>query len=176
MSGTRTTFPTRVAIPIGRVLGLVVLLVGFSVPAGAQAPARWALTGVAGVAAGELPGPGPDDRSGFLLALRVDWRIGTRLVLEPGISGLLASEDEALFPEVSLQLELPRLRFRPYAGVGAGYALLGDASNEGSLHGAAGVRYVTGGVWDLRAEVRPRLLPDGWYVVELTAGGSFVFR
>ena len=101
--------------------------------------------------------------TGFVAALRFDVPSGRIFVVEPGIAfARLRSATGArisyVLPEISLQVEPPRGAFRPYLGVGGGFAeyLSGRGTTYGTLHAAAGVRLNIGDHYGARFEVRAR--------------------
>ncbi len=139
----------------------------------AQQRSRTLFSVSAGSSGGELPAAG--ERVGPLWAVRVERTIVGFVVLEPGLAVFMGNEWD-FFPELSLQMEAPYGLVRPYIGGGVGYALLATDSNRGTLHLVGGIRFVPKGNWGLRAEIRPRLLPDGWYIIDATVGVSWRIR
>jgi hypothetical protein len=117
-----------------------------------------------------LAGPANYDLSGtgwsWSAAARLDLPLGRLLVLEPGLgfftysSQFFGTRSSFLLPEVSLQLQYPGRRVRPYLGVGGGGALLvqGIGATEPSVHGTVGLRVGMTPAWGVRGEARVRNL------------------
>lgn len=85
------------------------------------------------------------------------------LVVEPGVrlfryEPQFASEITYLFPELSVQAQLPLGWIRPYLGGGAGGAFVveGRGSDELTVHGAFGARIRLDRRWSVRPEFRIR--------------------
>ncbi|MGE3703866.1 MAG: hypothetical protein AB7I13_01250 [Vicinamibacterales bacterium] len=160
-------------------VALIAFSVGFFAykpPLAAQLPARHAIS--------LTLGPSPYDLSGVGTAFAANagfaWRpVGTGLVVEAG-AGLFRYVDQGssrvtwLFPELSVQGELPVGRAFPYLGGGVGYGRQSSAfgsSWEPTLHLVGGLRIQTGSSWGLRTEMRIRAVdPFGGNTVDFGAG------
>ncbi len=84
-------------------------------------------------------GPSPYDLSGtgtgFAAALQLPWEPVAGLVVEPGVTFFTYSSQfdtrfNYLFPELSVQAQLPRGRVHPFLGVGAGGAFVLSGPSE----------------------------------------------
>jgi hypothetical protein len=121
-------------------------------------------------------------------AARVDLPVGRMLIVEPGLGfftyqvqtaePLFAGAEHRgasflavprppdaepvrssmLLPEISLQLQYPGHRVRPYIGIGGGgaFPVQGSGGSDVTVHGALGLRAALGHSWTLRGEGRAR--------------------
>jgi hypothetical protein len=114
-----------------------------------------------------VAGPSVYDLSGtgtsFAGAALVAWEPIAGLVLEPGVTFFTYSSQfdtrfSYLFPELSIQGQLPRGRMRPFLGVGAGgaFVLSGSSETVATLHAVGGVRVRVNTDWAVRGELRVR--------------------
>jgi hypothetical protein len=114
-----------------------------------------------------MAGPANYDLSGtgwsWLAAARLELPLGRMLILEPSLGfftyhSQFASRYWYLLPEISLQIQYPGPRLRPYLGVGAGgaFVLEGIGATEPTVHAAAGLRLAISPAWGLRGEGRAR--------------------
>ncbi len=112
-------------------------------------------------------GPSPYDLSGtgtgFAMATQLAWEPVAGLVLEPGVTFFTYSSQfdtrfSFLFPELSVQAQLPHGRVRPFLGVGAGgaFTVNGPSETVATLHAVGGVRVVLNATWGMRGELRVR--------------------
>ena len=90
------------------------------------------------------------------------------LVVVPGLTffsyeAQFADRVSYLFPEVSIQAQLPHGTVRPFLGVGGGggFVVSGEGESAGTLHAVAGVRVQLDPRWSLRGELRVRPV-DPW--------------
>jgi hypothetical protein len=118
-----------------------------------------ALTVVAGPANYDLAGTGWS----WSAAARLDLPLAHVLMVEPGVGfftydAQFGDRFTYLLPEVSLQLQYPGHRIRPYVGIGGGAAFLlqGQGDSEPSVHAAVGLRAAVGSGWGIRGEGRVR--------------------
>jgi hypothetical protein len=127
----------------------------------AQSDNRMALSLLVGSAPYDLAGTG----TGGTGRLGLSWSPAGRVViLEPSLGVLVASGNNLLLPEVSLEAAAGRGRFRPYVGAGAGAAWAFDGNGpawRATLHALVGVRLALPQEWGLRAELRARSV-DPW--------------
>jgi hypothetical protein len=96
-------------------------------------------------------------------AVRFDVPVGLVFILEPGVANFrypAQSSDHItyLFPEVSVQAQVPGGGVRPYLGGGIGFTefLSGRGRTLVTLHAAAGLRVAVANGWGLRGELRAR--------------------
>jgi len=112
-------------------------------------------------------GPSPYDLSGtgtgFAVAAGLPWEPVAGLIVEPGVTFFTYSSQfetrfNYLFPELSVQAQLPRGRVRPFLGVGAGGAFVvsGPSETVATLHAVGGVRVAIDATWGVRSELRVR--------------------
>jgi hypothetical protein len=112
-------------------------------------------------------GPSPYDLSGTGTgtagAAFLAWSPMRGLVVEPGVTvfSYRSQFDERtslLFPELSIQGELPIGRFRPFLGGGGGgaFRLAGTGETAATLHAVGGTRVDIGNAWTLLGEMRIR--------------------
>jgi hypothetical protein len=123
-------------------------------------PESRAVAVVAGPANYDLSGTGWSWSAGA----KLDLPLGRALIVEPSL-GFFTYDSQfggssMLLPEVSVQLQYPGARLRPYLGVGAGGALVieGSGSSEPTVHAAVGLRAPVSSGWGLRGEARVRNL------------------
>jgi Outer membrane protein beta-barrel domain len=85
-------------------------------------------------------------------------RQASLLAVPRAVSAETTNRNSFLLPEVSVQLQYPGTRIRPYLGVGAGGALAvgGARGTDVTVHGALGVRAALGRSWTVRGEGRAR--------------------
>ncbi len=112
-----------------------------------------------GPSAYDLSGTGTGAAGAVLLA----WAPVRGLVVEPGVTVFTyrSQFDERtilLFPELSIQGELPLGRIRPFLGGGAGGGFVATGAGEtvATLHAVGGVRIAVGNGWGARGEMRVR--------------------
>lgn len=126
-----------------------------------------------------LLGPAPYDLAGTGTGgtgrLGLSWALGRGTVaLEPSLGVLLASGNNLLLPEISLEAAVGHSRFRPYVGAGAGAAWAFDGNGptwRATLHAMIGARLALSDGWGLRGELRARSV-DPWIgeTVDITVG------
>jgi hypothetical protein len=133
-------------------------------------------------------GPSPYDLSGTGTgasgAVFLTWRPLSGLVLEPGVTVFryLSQFDERtslLFPELSVQAEVPGGRFHPFLGGGGGgaFVLGGTGETVATLHAVGGARIDIGDVWGMRGEMRIRAVhPWTGNTVDLLLGITRTLR
>jgi hypothetical protein len=145
---------------------LIALVVGLIASASAlHAQTDNALTLMGGASQYDLSGTG----TGPFAAVRYERRVRPALIAEAGVAYMTDRQEfrpreHHVFPEVMLQLQVPRGSLRPYLGAGAGLAFswAGDASKTDlTLAGAGGLRLAVGSAWSVRAELRLRAV-DPW--------------
>jgi hypothetical protein len=123
--------------------------------------------GAQDLAIGVAVGPSPYDLSGTGTgaagAVLLAWAPLRGLVVEPGVTVFTyrSQFDERttlLFPELSVQGELPLGRIRPFLGGGAGggFVASGTGSTVATLHAVGGVRMALGNDWGALGEMRVR--------------------
>jgi hypothetical protein len=138
----------------------------------AQSDHRLALSLLVGPAPYDLAGTG----TGGSGRLGLSWSPAGRVViLEPSLGVLAASGNNLLVPELSLEAEAGRGRFRPYVGAGAGAAWAFDGNGpawRATLHALVGVRLALPPGWGLRAELRARSV-DPWTGEAVDLGVGF---
>lgn len=130
-------------------------------------------------------GPSSYDLSGTgtlaIAGAGYEWPVAPFFLVEPGLRyfayrpQLSAGTTHFLFPEVSLQLQVPGGPFRPYLGGGAGTSFEFGATDEVAvtLHGAVGFRLLFDG-WGLRPELRLRSIdPFAGVTADYTLAGLF---
>lgn len=116
-----------------------------------------------------LVGPTTYDLSGtgtsLVLAGEFDYVPVTAVVLEAGLTyfGYTAqSGDEVrfLFPEVSVQGQVPIGPVRPYVGGGVGRSIViaGGRDNQLTLHVVGGLQVQLNSTWGMRGELRVRAI------------------
>ena len=136
------------------------------------APAFTAAQEARPVTLGLAAGPSSYDLSGtgtsFAVAGQVAWEPLPALVLEPGVTFFSYEpqfEDRVsyLFPELSVQVQLPNGRVRPFLGVGGGggFVVSGPGETAGTLHAVGGIRVQLDPKWSARGELRVRSV-DPW--------------
>jgi hypothetical protein len=119
-----------------------------------------------------VAGPSSYDLSGtgtsFAVAVQGAWELLPALVVEPGLTffsyeAQFADRVSYLFPELSIQAQLPRGTVRPFLGVGGGggFVVSGQGETAGTLHAVGGVRVQLDPRWSLRGELRVRSV-DPW--------------
>jgi len=119
------------------------------------------------LAIGVAVGPSPYDLSGtgtgVAGAVLLAWAPLRGLVVEPGVTVFTyrSQFDERttlLFPELSIQGELPLGRIRPFLGGGAGGGFVASGTGEtvATLHAVGGVRIALGKGWGALGEMRVR--------------------
>jgi len=119
------------------------------------------------LALGVAAGPSPYDLSGTGTgaagAVLLAWSPLRGLVVEPGVTVFTYNSqfDERttwLFPELSIQGELPLGRVRPFLGGGAGggFVASGAGQTVATLHAVGGLRIALGKGWDGLGEMRVR--------------------
>ncbi len=117
-------------------------------------------------------GPSSYDLSGTGTSLAVAaqnaWELLPALVVEPGLTffsyeAQFADRVSYLFPEISIQAQLPHGTVRPFLGVGGGggFVVSGEGGTAGTLHAVGGVRVQLDPRWSLRGELRVRSV-DPW--------------
>ena len=117
-------------------------------------------------------GPSIYDLSGTGTSLAVAgqgaWELLPALVIELGLTffsyeAQFADRVSYLFPEISIQAQLPRGAVRPFLGVGGGggFVVSGEGETAGTLHAVGGVRVQLDPRWSLRGELRVRSV-DPW--------------
>ena len=139
-----------------------------------QAQTENAFTVMGGVSQYDLSGTG----TGPFAAVRYERLIRPALIAGAGIAYMTDRQEfrvreHHVFPEVMLQLQVPRGSLRPYLGAGAGLAFssAGDFSEtDWTLAGAGGLRIAAGSAWSIRGELRIRAV-DPW--VGTTADWGF---
>lgn len=139
------------------VAGLLILSV---VPALAQEVGRPALGVGVGPSAYDLSGTG----TSFVIAARIEYPPVNVLTLEVSVSyfeytpQLSIRAERFLFPEVSVQGNLPLGPVWPYLGGGLGFAAVvsGRSDSHLTVHGAFGARLRLPGHWGVRGELRLR--------------------
>jgi hypothetical protein len=149
-------------------------------PAPASAQDHLAIAVGAGPAPYDLSGTGTGASGAVLLA----WMPLRGLVLEPGVTVFTyrSQFDERttlLFPELSIQGELPLGRIRPFLGGGAGGAFVAGGSGEtvATLHAVGGVRIAIGNAWGALGEMRIRAVrPWTGNTVDFVFGVSRTIR
>lgn len=156
------------------VAGIAPLLLVLATATAARAQLHPGLTVSAGAAPYDLSGTG----TGVVVGLGADGELSRHLILEAGLRyfsytpqfgpviagstviGPPAEREDVgiLFPELSVQLQLPLGTVNPYLGAGAGGAAVVEGSGESkvALHGTAGARIGLAGRWSLRPELRVR--------------------
>jgi hypothetical protein len=123
--------------------------------------------GAQDLAIGIAAGPSPYDLSGTGTgasgAVLLAWAPLRGLVVEPGVTVFTyrTQFDERttlLFPELSIQGELPLGRIRPFLGGGAGGGFVASGAGEtvATLHAVGGVRIAFGNEWGALGEMRVR--------------------
>jgi hypothetical protein len=146
---------------------------------GQNLPAPRALSVVAGPANYDLSGTGWS----WSAAAKLDLPLGRLLIVEPSL-GFFTYDSQSsasmLLPELSLQLQYPGARVRPYLGVGAGgaFVIQGSGSTEPTVHAAVGLRAPLSAGWGLRGEARVRnisLFEANASILEFVAGLSRQF-
>ena len=116
---------------------------------------------------GLAAGPSVYDLSGtgttVAAAAQLAWEPLAALVIEPGLTFLTYEAQfqdriSFLFPELSVQAQLPGGRVRPFLGVGAGgaFAISGPGETVATLHAVGGARVHVNANWGLRGELRVR--------------------
>jgi hypothetical protein len=116
---------------------------------------------------GVAVGPSPYDLSGTGTgaagAVLLAWAPVRGLVVEPGVTvfAYRSQFDERttwLFPELSIQGQLPLGRVRPFLGGGAGggFVASGTGQTVATLHAVGGVRIALGKGWGGLGEMRVR--------------------
>lgn len=119
-----------------------------------------------------VAGPSSYDLSGtgtsFAVAAQGAWELLPALIVEPGLTffsytAQFADRVSYLFPELSIQAQLPRGTVRPFLGVGGGggFVVSGQGETAGTLHAVGGVRVQLDPRWSLRGELRVRSV-DPW--------------
>jgi hypothetical protein len=125
-----------------------------------------------------LLGPAPYDLAGTGTGgtgrLGLSWALGGTVALEPSLGVLVASGNNLLLPEISLEVAVGHKRFRPYVGAGAGAAWAFDGNGPAwrtTLHAMIGARLAPSDGWGLRGELRARSV-DPWIgeTVDITVG------
>lgn len=156
----------------GAGIALVVAFTTLAAPASGQL--RPGLTVAAGPSPYDLSGTG----TGLVVGAAADLPVTRHFVVESSlryfrytpqsVRGILSGTQVIsrrtpqpnvfLFPEMTVQFQLPLGRVHPYLGAGAGAALVvdGPGDEELTLHGAAGARVALGGRWNVRPEFRLR--------------------
>ena len=120
-----------------------------------------------GLAIGVAVGPSPYDLSGTGTgaagAVLLAWTPLRGLVVEPRVTVFTyrSQFDERttlVFPELSIQGELPLGRLRPFLGGGAGGGFVASGTGEtvATLHAVGGVRIAIGNGWGALGEMRVR--------------------
>jgi len=142
----------------------------------AQGRGRTTLGLGGGYSSYDLSGTG----STFVISARLDHRLLSAIVTEVAVTYFqydpqLSSgqTDRLLFPELSLQAQLPLGPVYPYIGGGIGFAqvLSGPESRVLTLHAATGLRVRIGDRWGIRGELRPRAVdPWGAVTADFTLG------
>ena len=137
---------------------VAIVFAALATPAFSQQPSRWGL--------GLLAGPSSYDLSGVgtapAVAVQVPWQWTPALVVEPSLTYFryrpqFGSNVTYLFPELSLQLMVPRGPIRPYLGTGAGRSIvLSRPGDHLSLHAILGLRVPITHSWMARGELRAR--------------------
>ncbi|HET7423380.1 MAG TPA: hypothetical protein VFJ92_07460 [Gemmatimonadales bacterium] len=142
----------------------VLLALGAPSSTAAQEGQPVTLSLTAGPSAYDLSGTG----TSFAVATQGAWELLPALVVEPGLTffgyeAQFADRVSYLFPEVSIQAQLPRGTVRPFLGVGGGGAFVvsGEGETAGTLHAVGGVRVQLDPRWSLRGELRVRSV-DPW--------------
>ena len=139
------------------------LLAVSAVPGSSQQPSRWAVSLLAGPSSYDLSGVG----TAPAVAVGLAWQWTPALVVEPGLTYFrydpqFGSKITYLFPELSLQLMVPRGPIRPYLGAGAGRSVvLNRPGDHLSVHATVGARVPVTSNWMARGEVRARS-PHQW--------------
>lgn len=119
------------------------------------------------LALGIAVGPSPYDLSGTGTgaagAVLLAWAPVRGLVVEPGVTvfSYRSQFDQRttwLFPELSIQGELPLGRVRPFLGGGAGGGFVagGTGQTVATLHAVGGLRIAIGEGWGALGEMRVR--------------------
>ncbi|HKU62347.1 MAG TPA: hypothetical protein VJQ44_14070 [Gemmatimonadales bacterium] len=141
--------------------GLLIVMAAFVAPASTDAQVSRPLTFsvAAGPSVFDLSGTG----TSFAVAAQGAWEVLPALVVEPGLTffsyeAQFADRVSYLFPELSIQVQLPNARFQPFLGVGGGggFVIAGEGQTAGTLHAAGGVRVRVDPRWSLRGELRVR--------------------
>lgn len=116
-----------------------------------------------GVAAGPSPYDLSGTGTGAAGAVLLAWAPLRGLVVEPGVTVFTyrSQFDERttwLFPELSIQGELPLGRVRPFLGGGAGggFVASGTGQTVATLHAVGGLRIALGEGWGALGEMRVR--------------------
>jgi hypothetical protein len=146
--------------------GLLVVISAPCAPASTagQEPPPVTLSLAAGPSIYDLSGTG----TSFAVAGQGAWEPLPALVVEPGMTfftyqAQFADRVSYLFPELSIQIQLPHGRVRPFLGVGGGggFVVSGPGETAGTLHAVGGVRVHLDPRWSLRGDLRVRSV-DPW--------------
>ena len=144
--------------------GIVLLALGAPTSTAAQEGQPVTLSVAAGPSAYDLSGTG----TSFAVATHGAWQLLPALLVEPGLTffgyeAQFADRVSYLFPEVSIQAQLPRGTVRPFLGVGGGggFVVSGQGESAATLHAVGGVRVQLDPRWSLRGERRVRSV-DPW--------------
>lgn len=144
---------------VGCLLLALVLMLPQPRPAAAQATRPAAVSLAVGPSEYDLSGTGTSVAAAAGLA----WEVLPALVVEPGLTfftykAQFQERVSFLFPELSVQAQLPRGRVRPFLGVGAGggFVVSGPSQTVATLHAVGGVRVQVSPSWGLRGELRVR--------------------
>jgi hypothetical protein len=116
--------------------------------------------------------------TGLAVGGRFSYPVSRQLILEAGLTyfhGAVA--ERSLFPEFSIQLAFPFEAWWPDIGIGGGFQQILEegGGNNGTVHGAAGVRRRLSRHWGVRAEVRGRVIVPTSFMADFTFGGGWTF-
>ncbi len=166
----------------GYSFGLVVATAAL-LPAGAAAQQSPAVGLGAGFTSYDLAGTG----TVFVVNGVLDLPLSPFLVFQPGVAyfrydpGYDASQ-ASLYPELSLQLQIPSSIVNPYLGAGAGWALSVEGRSlrdnmKVTLHAAVGVRAWIVNRWGAQIEARLRSIdPFAGNSFDITGGVHYQLR
>ena len=135
-----------------------------------------AMTTMVGASSYDLSGTG----TAPVIGIEIDVRLTSFLVVEPGLRFFRHNtranrHDSYLFPEITIQLQVPTNLLSPYLGAGAGMSAILEGRNRTdlTLHVAVGVHVQLASKWSVRPEARLRSVnPWGGNTFDLTLGIS----
>lgn len=139
---------------------LWILVAALAVPATvgpAQEPPALGLG--AGFTSYDLAGTG----SAFVVNAVADLPLQSFLMFQPGIAYFRYDARASLYPELSVQLQMPGRHVNPYLGAGAGWALPVEGrplrdNMDVTLHAVLGARGWFPGRWGVQGEARLRAI------------------
>ena len=166
---------------------LMILIIAAAFAMTGQPLAAQGLAASVGLAAGaaqyDLAGTGTAPFAA--VRVEVEPHRGSPVLFEGGIGYLtyapnLTSRRHHVLPEAMLQLQVPGVRLRPYAGVGAGLSfsnVAGDMRTDATLSAAAGLRLFATPLWAVRTELRIRAIrPWSGTTADWSIGLARVFQ